>query len=54
LTSGVGLGLGRFVPHTTAQTLAHEFRVLGLAKAGNGLLEQLTNSVLPEKPEEKK
>lgn len=42
LTTAVGFGLGRS-GHATAQTIAHECRVQGLARAGNGLVERFTN-----------
>lgn len=50
LTTAVGFGLGRASSHGTAQSIAHECRVQGLARTGNGLVEKFTSS---EETEEK-
>lgn len=44
LSGAVGFGLGQAVDHQTVQTVAHECRVLGLARVGNGLVEHVTGS----------
>lgn len=48
LSSVVGVGLGQTVGHKAAQSIAHECRVLGLARVGNGLVEH----VVGQEPQE--
>ena len=48
LTTGVGFALGRATPNDMAQSIARECRVLGAARAGNGLVEQVFGSTKPE------
>jgi len=48
LTTGVGLALGKATPNDMAQSIARECRILGAARAGNGLVEHVFTSSKPE------